>query len=132
MASSSGIGTLQFPSAFAEILSTEGDLGTGGIAVLETPPIETAEELGRSRGSLLRVSEAAHELGVHENTIRNWVEKGILKAVRLPSGHRRLDPAEVDNLRLGILGNLAPATVGPRVELGDDLELDFQYGDPDS
>jgi excisionase family DNA binding protein len=78
------------------------------------------------------VSEAAHELGVHENTIRNWVEKGILKAVRLPSGHRRLDPAEVDNLRLGILGNLAPATVGPRVELGDDLELDFQYGDPDS
>src|ERR1700680_427588 len=127
MADSSGTGTIQFPSAFAGVLSPASDLG-GGVALAEAPTSEAIGHLERASGSLVRVSEAAHELGVHDNTVRNWIEKGILKAVRLPSGHRRLDAAEVENVRLGIMGNLAPGIVGPRVELGD-IDLDFQYGD---
>jgi hypothetical protein len=33
--------------------------------------------------------------GVHENTVRRWEENGLLHAVRLPSGVRRLTPREI-------------------------------------
>jgi excisionase family DNA binding protein len=128
MANSAGMGTIQFPAAWAGVLSPEGDVG-GGVAVAEAPAVPTAD-LARASGALVRVSEAARELNVHENTIRNWIDKGILKAVRLPSGHRRIDAAELENLRLGMMGHLAPGMVGPRVEIGN-VDLDFQYGDQD-
>jgi len=31
---------------------------------------------------LLRITEAAKLLGVHQNTLRKWDNKGVLKAVR--------------------------------------------------
>ena len=34
--------------------------------------------------ALVNVREAAARLGVHENTIRNWEAKGILRAIHLP------------------------------------------------
>jgi hypothetical protein len=44
------------------------------------------------------VREAARRLGVHENTVRNWVKQGILHPVQLPapSGFNRFDPVEID------------------------------------
>ena len=39
---------------------------------------------------LLRLSEAAQHLGVCSGTIRNWINKGILKSIRTPGGHRRI------------------------------------------
>ena len=49
-------------------------------------------------------------MGVHENTIRNWVDRGILRATRLPgSGFRRLDVAEVDRLAREMREAAAPA-----------------------
>lgn len=83
--------------------------------------------------ALLTVRETARLLGVHENTVRNWQEKGILRAARLPSsGYRRFDRDEVERLRDQIISELAPATEGPVVQsrrrprgklvLGDDLE----------
>jgi excisionase family DNA binding protein len=47
---------------------------------------------------LVRVSEAAEEIGVHPSTVRNWIDKGYLRAARLPSGHRRIPEAEVTRL----------------------------------
>lgn len=41
---------------------------------------------------------AASRLGVHENTIRNWIDKGLLLARRLPTGTRRLPLSEVERL----------------------------------
>lgn len=35
------------------------------------------------------VRAAAHVLGVHENTIRNYIRDGLLEAKELPSGFRR-------------------------------------------
>jgi excisionase family DNA binding protein len=54
--------------------------------------------------SMIRVSEAvsvgvaASELGVSSSTVRNWIEKGYLHAVQLPSGHRRIPESEVRRL----------------------------------
>lgn len=49
--------------------------------------------------SLMQVREAARVLGVHENTVRRWEERGLLRAVRLPSGVRRFRPEDVEALR---------------------------------
>ena len=62
-----------------------------------------------SFGSLIGVAEAAARLGVHENTIRNWTDRGILKAIRLPGGHRRLPLREVDRLRSQVLSGSVEA-----------------------
>jgi excisionase family DNA binding protein len=41
---------------------------------------------------------AAERLGVHENTVRNWIDRGVIVGLRLPSGTRRLPAAEVERL----------------------------------
>ncbi len=48
---------------------------------------------------LLTISEAARLLGVHQNTLRSWADKGLVKHVKLPSGYRRFTLAEVNRLR---------------------------------
>ncbi len=37
-------------------------------------------------------------LGVHSNTLRNWVSMGILTERRTPTNHRRFDRVEVEAL----------------------------------
>lgn len=49
---------------------------------------------------VLTVREAARRLGVHENTVRNYANRGILIPRRLPSGWRRFLAADVEQLRL--------------------------------
>ncbi len=48
---------------------------------------------------LMKVRQAARGLGVHENTIRRWEEKGLIRAVRLPSGVRRFRSEDIAALR---------------------------------
>ena len=48
---------------------------------------------------LMQVRQVAQTLGVHENTIRRWEERGLLQAVRLPSGVRRFRPEDVEAMR---------------------------------
>jgi len=43
--------------------------------------------------------EAARILGVSTSTVLGYEERGILRARRLPSGHRRFDRDEVQALR---------------------------------
>jgi excisionase family DNA binding protein len=65
---------------------------------------------------LLNVRDTARTLGVHENTVRNWEERGILRAVRLPgSGYRRFSIQDVERLRAEMFEQLAPAADGPVV-----------------
>ena len=43
----------------------------------------------------LNVRDTARLLGVHENTVRNWEARGLLRAVHLPgSGFRRFAPQD--------------------------------------
>lgn len=49
--------------------------------------------------SELNVRQAARLLNVHENTVRNWADRGVLPVSRvLPSGYRRFDAAVVSRL----------------------------------
>lgn len=51
------------------------------------------------RRKLISIGDAADELGVSVPTLRKWVDTGEIKAIRLPSGYRRFEPAEVDRKR---------------------------------
>ena len=48
---------------------------------------------------LLTISQAAARLGVHQNTLRTWADKGLVAHVKLPSGYRRFTAAEIARLR---------------------------------
>lgn len=80
---------------------------------------------------MLNVRQAAERLGVHENTIRNWETKGVLRAARLPgSGYRRFAAADIDRLASEMHGAIAPAEISETPERsrvgvihhGDDLD----------
>jgi excisionase family DNA binding protein len=81
--------------------------------------VQVAED--RQGSSFLSVRQAAGQLGVHENTIRNWVDRGLLPAVRLPgSQFRRFRRSDVERIRLGIVGAVAaPSSNQPAHELPD-------------
>jgi len=57
---------------------------------------------------LMKVREVARTLGVHENTVRRWEERGLLRAVRLPSGVRRFRREDVEAMRAEMFSGLAP------------------------
>jgi excisionase family DNA binding protein len=50
------------------------------------------------RRRFIPIKDAADRLGVHENTIRNWIDRNFLRAYRLPSGVRRLPVEEVERV----------------------------------
>jgi excisionase family DNA binding protein len=56
----------------------------------------------------MQVREAARELGVHENTLRRWEERGLIRAVRLPTGVRRFRPEDVAALHEQMFSGFAP------------------------
>jgi excisionase family DNA binding protein len=67
-----------------------------------------------STKNFMNVRQAASELGVHENTIRNWEDQGLLHAIRLPgSGFRRFPKDEIERMRREMFGEYAPATELP-------------------
>lgn len=47
---------------------------------------------------LLTITEAAVRLGVHQKTLRSWADKGLVAHIKTPTGHRRFDPADIDQL----------------------------------
>jgi excisionase family DNA binding protein len=62
----------------------------------------------------LNVREAASELNVHENTVRNLEKRGQLKAIRLPgSGFRRFRKQDIERMREEMWSQFAPATPMP-------------------
>lgn len=69
------------------------------------PPYSTKSTIGYHEcmdghaGEFLNVRDAARALGVHENTIRNWVKEGRLTDARLPgSRFIRLKRGDIDRL----------------------------------
>ena len=49
------------------------------------------------------VRTAAELLSVSPDTVRRWADRGILTSYRLPSGHRRFEPAKVLKFRQKLL-----------------------------
>jgi excisionase family DNA binding protein len=56
---------------------------------------------------LMQVRQAARALGVHENTIRRWEGRGLLRAVRLPSGVRRFRAEDIEAVRAQMFSGFA-------------------------
>ena len=53
-----------------------------------------------ARQRLLGMSEAAEQLGVHPNTLRGWLKRGLVApAVKLPSGYSRFTPEQISAIR---------------------------------
>lgn len=57
---------------------------------------------------LMQVRESARALGVSENTIRRWEERGLIPAVRLPSGVRRFRRADIEAAQARMYEGLPP------------------------
>jgi excisionase family DNA binding protein len=47
---------------------------------------------------LLKIGEAGQILNVSPRTLRDWVERGYIECVRLPSGHRRFKKSDIENI----------------------------------
>ncbi len=77
-----------------------------------------------STTEFLNVRQAAGELGVHENTIRNWEGSGLLRGIRLPgSNFRRFPREEIERMRREMFSQYAPDTV-----TSDDAQVDVKGG----
>jgi excisionase family DNA binding protein len=67
--------------------------------------------------TLLNVRQTARLLGVSEATVRNWANRGVLRAGRLPgSGFRRFAADQVERMRQEMFTQLAPFEEGPVIE----------------
>lgn len=90
--------------------------------------------LDENRGPVydLLVGEVASRLGVSESTVRNWTSQGILRAVRLPSGHRRYAAADIERLRTTMFA-LPPADLASEhtVDRSGDVAPDLPQSGPD-
>jgi len=65
----------------------------------------------------ITLREAAHALSVHEQTIRNWDRRGIIRVVRLPgSRYRRIPRSEVARLKAGMAQAEPYTNAGVRLE----------------
>jgi len=52
-----------------------------------------------TKSPVVTMKEAARMLGVHQQTIRGWERRGLIRLVRLPgSGYRRVPRVEVERL----------------------------------
>jgi excisionase family DNA binding protein len=58
--------------------------------------------IGTTRYRLLTVTEAARQLGVSRETVRRWINRGVIRAVRVGKNHKI---PEVELMRL--VGNEA-------------------------
>jgi len=91
--------SVQIPSAFRSFLVSQEVLTEPEAEQLELGQTEDVGTVEFGPTNLMGVAAAASRLGVHENTVRNWSNRGILKAVRLPGGHRRIDSTQVERVR---------------------------------
>lgn len=107
---------LQVPSDFSSWLPAQ-------VLDLEIPNF--ADDLG-----LMTVRHAAGRLGVHENTVRNWIQRGLLPAHQLPgSGYNRVPQTEVERLRRQFLSTLASTGSSPDTQLPPETVVDIVPGD---
>jgi excisionase family DNA binding protein len=65
----------------------------------------------------LTLKKAAQQLGVHEQTLRSWERRGLLRMVRLPgSGYRRVPVEDVQRLAREMANPVGPSRT-PDVQL---------------
>jgi len=69
--------------------------------------------------TMIGVREAAKRLGVHENTLRNWEERGLIRSLHLPvSGYRRFQETDIARFASEMRNSFASADEGPAIAPG--------------
>lgn len=65
----------------------------------------------------MNVRDVARRLGVHENTVRNWADRGFLAYMKLPGfGYRRFSRTDVEEVHSEMWSQFAPAKpLNPRL-----------------
>ena len=64
-------------------------------------------QLGSTSIDLLTTGDAAYLLGAHENTVRRWTDKGLLKVYRIgPRGDRRFRRVDLAQFMFNQYGRL--------------------------
>lgn len=65
-----------------------------------------------AESNYLTLKRAAQVLGVHEQTLRSWERKGLMRMAHLPkSGYRRVPMEEVKRLQATMLSGAEPTSV---------------------
>jgi excisionase family DNA binding protein len=59
---------------------------------------KSTTQINQSEKKYLSISESAEYLGVHPNTIRNWIRFGTLKAGRVGLRTIRIQKSDLDQL----------------------------------
>lgn len=71
----------------------------GGIQQKNELPTQGSLEGAKMRNEFLKPHQAALILGVHTNTLRNWVVQGIITERRTPTNHRLFVREEIETLK---------------------------------
>jgi excisionase family DNA binding protein len=72
---------------------------------------------GDAEAGFLTVREAARRLNVHENTIRNWVDRGVLRSARAPGTRaHRFEADEVERVKAARRREPKTAQASRRIE----------------
>jgi molybdopterin-binding protein len=80
-------------------------------------------ELPGRNVDLLKLNDAARELGVSYPTIKQWIYHHKIKSVRTPGGHHRIPRAEIDRLVFfGEAGKDSKKKPSPALKLPKGLE----------
>lgn len=72
----------------------------------------------------MEVRQVARTLGVRENTVRHWEERGLLSAIRLPSGARRFRPEDIEVMRAQMFSGFASMRADDDIALADARPID--------
>lgn len=74
------------------------------------------------------IKQAAEQLGVHENTIRNYFDRGVIVGYRLPSGHRRILRAELERVKAEMFA-VPTSFADPPVTAAPDQKGEVEYAE---
>jgi molybdopterin-binding protein len=69
---------------------------------------DVSERTKRAPAPLLKPSEAALELHISFNTIKQWIYKHKIRSVRTAGGHHRIPQSEIDRLLYRTRAKTAP------------------------
>ena len=91
--------------------------------------------VGTQSSDRVTIRHAANLIGVHENTIRKWAERGIIKTLHLPgSGYRRVPTTEVERIRAEMWRDVSepehPGSAPTNVPMGIFAEDGFDEAHP--
>lgn len=94
------------------------------LGVCDDAAMQTPEPHPQPHPAALSARQAADTLGVHEKTVRRWIERGTLTAAKDESGAFRIDPAEVERHRAGQAADTPRGHAAPAADRAADTAAD--------